>query len=117
MSAFDRQLVHTCDIQRCTSMPGAIGQQQKDWQDYLTNQPCRYVVSQQKIADAQMGLMIVTVYKILLGAGTDVTNSDRIANVIVAGVTQPGPFTIKQVISRNGPKGAAHILVVLNEPK
>lgn len=76
------------------------------------------VTTQEKIADPDMGEVKVTIHKLLLPSGQDIAGTDRIVDVKLRGeVLEAGPLTIKQIIPRNGPRGANHILLILNEPK
>jgi head-tail adaptor len=114
MSAFSRQLVHLCNIQRFTSAQNEIGEPVESWNDIAASVACRYVEKEEKFADENTGLQMLTVYRLLLPAGTDVTTADRITNIRIENdEVLAGPFGIEEKLTRRGAKGQNHISLKL----
>jgi hypothetical protein len=82
---------------------------------------CRYVEKEEKIADENLGLQMLTVYRLLLPAGTDATTTDRISRIAVENdevITDPATgnpqvFGIEEKLTRRGAKGQNHISLKL----
>ena len=121
MSAFDRQLVHRCNIQRFTESQNEIGEPVEVWNDIAASVACRYVEKEEKFADENEGLQILTVYRLLLPARTDVATGDRISRIAIENdevitdpaTGQPQVFGIEERLTRRGAKGQNHISLKL----
>jgi head-tail adaptor len=121
MSAFSRRLVHLCNIQRFTASQNEIGEPVESWNDIAASVACRYVEKEEKFADENTGLQMLTVYRLLLPAGTDVTTADRISRIAIENdevitdpaTGQPQTFGIEEKLTRRGAKGQSHISLKL----
>lgn len=121
MSAFSRKLSHFCNIQRSVPTQNSIGEPVETWNDIAVGVACRYAEKEEKFADEATGLQILTVYRLLLPAGTDVTTADRISRIAVENdevisdpaTGSPQVFGIEEKLTRRGPKGQNHISLKL----
>lgn len=107
-------MIHSCTIQRSTPSQNDLGEPIDDWHDVAYGVNCRYVVREEKFADERQGLQMMTVTRLLLPAGTDVTAADRIKNIVIEdGQILPGPYGIEEALPRRGPKGKNHVSLKL----
>lgn len=105
MSAFSRQLVHSCTLERSIPIQNGIGEPVDVWGELAAGVACRLVVKQEKFADERLGLQMKTTHLLLLPAGTEVTTADRVKDIAIEdGESLAGPFGIEEVIPRRGPK-------------
>jgi len=102
MSLADHFL-HTCTIQR----PTVVGKDryQADrvtWADVAVEAPCRFVEKSQRVFSTDLAQFVVTTtYTLLLAAGADVLEGDRIADVrLEDGSVQAGPFEVASALRR-----------------
>jgi hypothetical protein len=118
MSAFTRQLIHTCSTRRPLRSQSSIGEKTSIPVDWLTDQPCRYVVKQEKFASETQGLIVQTVYLLLFAPGADVKKGDQIIDLTIEdGEVIRGPIAVLEAIPRRGAKGVNHLSVKLERVK
>ena len=116
MTAFTRQLVHTCAIERVQQDRDDIGGLRDTWVDYLSGQPCRYVEKEEKYADETVGLITQVIPRLLLSTGLTINSvTDRVKDITVEDGSTIGPFNILEVLTRRGPKGQNHISLKLEK--
>jgi hypothetical protein len=105
--AIGDHFIHTCTIERSSgSTVDAYGNASNYFQIVASGEPCRLVEQEQTVrSDEQVESLAVTKYKLMLGAGTDVQERDR--------VTVDGrSFVITGVLKRNA-RGPHHVTVKL----
>jgi hypothetical protein len=97
-------LTHRCTIERDqnagTLDEGAV--QAADWQAHLTDLRCRAWMStgDEQIADGTTIVQAASV-RVIVPAGTDVTDADRVASVTYRGETYvAGPLGVRAVLRR-----------------
>lgn len=118
MSAFTRQLIHSCSIQRATKNQSSTGEKVVSYLDGLTGQPCRYVVKEEKFALETGGFQVQTVYMLLFKPDVDVRKGDRIINLTIEdGEVIKGPITVLEAIPRRNAKGLHHLSAKLERVK
>lgn len=108
----------TCDVHRPRSVKDALNAEKLRWPDdipvHLSDVRCRLVIKDQRVADTAFAERpIVTTYLLLLPAGTDVRQRDRIANITdAAGTVDAGPFRVEKVRKRRA-RAVRHISLEL----
>lgn len=95
-------LIHACTIQRSTRTRGANGEVLDSWSTHLTGVLCRLMADSQRQASANLGEIIASEKTLLLPAGTDVTNLDRIGLVTFEDESTDGPYQIISILPRRG---------------
>lgn len=119
--ALRHYFIHTCDIQEYSTARLATGELAKTWANKSgqTAVDCRFVIKSEKVASEGTSGQVITTYLMLLPAGTDVANENRIANVRRKkgnALVDAGPFQIEQVLPRNA-KTERHISLMLEKVK
>lgn len=99
--SLQRALIHKCAIQRVSSeTKDGYGQKIPSY-DQLPDTPCRLIIKSQRVASPSRGLQVITTYKLLLPAGTDVRMKDVIASVLLEDGSDPmGPFEVESIKPR-----------------
>jgi hypothetical protein len=99
-------LLHRCTILVGASTEGPYGTPIITWSEAATNVPCRLVEDQERIVTArEAASLLVTTYTLLVLPNVEVTERERISNVILDdGQIVAGPFSIKAVLRRTGRK-------------
>lgn len=115
--ALKRKLRHTCTIQPRTggrSSTGAVTRLD-DPANYITDVPCYFAITQEKVMDEEQGPTVVRVSKIMLEASyiEDIKTTARIADIVTDEATFAGPYEIKEVLPRSGAKQSSHLTLVL----
>lgn len=110
----DSHLLHTCSIQRATLTKDALNAEVKTWVGFATAVRCRLVIRAQRVGDTAFAERpIVTTHRLLIPAGTNVQQGDRIVNVVdEEGTTDAGPFAILEVMKRRG-RTVRHVSLLL----
>lgn len=101
--AFGDHLLHTCTIQRADKTQMDAYQQAKPvWADLETGIACRLVERTQRIVnDERTQLTAVTAFTLLLPAGTDILEDDRVTDLADGGVVfDAGPYHVTAVLRR-----------------
>ncbi len=116
MTAYTRQLVHTCDIEAPTNTQNSVGEPIPTWAVVNSGVACRLVVKEEKIASPGIGLMTKTIYKLLLAS--DITPAPvtgyRVSNINIENdAEKEGPFRVEETLPRRGPRGKNHITLKL----
>jgi hypothetical protein len=106
-------LTQRCTIQRDASAPASDDWSppaDPDWQDHLTDQPCRsWASAGSEAVNDSTNVVVVEDARLLLPLGTDVTARDRVTSVTYRGGTvQDGPLGIRAVLTHRD-----HIELVL----
>ncbi len=90
----DSLLIHQATVQRSTAVLDAYGNASLTWYDY-DSVPCRLVEKRERIwSNERAESVVVTRYLLLVPAGTEVQERDRVQ---VDGVT----YTVGAVLTRN----------------
>jgi hypothetical protein len=113
--SIDSHLIHRCTIQRYLPVgDDSLKAPKKDWRPWIEGLRCRRVTKQQRVGDTAFAERPVTTTDMLLvPAGTDVQQGDRVVNVIdETGTTEVGTFKIESVIIRRG-RAARHVSLIL----
>lgn len=101
MSAFTKNLPHTCTIRRPVISRSAIGEVVKNYIDVSTAQQCRLIIKEETRPAEEQSLQKRTVYTLLFPAGADVLGVDQVANIVTEdAITEPGPFKIEALLPR-----------------
>lgn len=106
---FQKHLIHECTIQRNTPVRSASGEPIPDWADSDTEVSCRYVERSERIASEGIGFMMLEQHMLLLNAGEDVLEEDRITDIVFksdSSSVDAGPFSVEAVLKRSST--AAH---------
>lgn len=95
---------YACTIQR-NAATGTDGRGQPglpDWQDHLTDEPCRFWADTgREMIEGQGTVEPVLDLRLVLSADADVTEADRVASISYRGGTvQDGPLGIRAVLRR-----------------
>lgn len=104
--SIDRHLIHTCEIQRPQTAKDGYNAEIKLWPPtiptHLTGVFCRLVIKTQRVGETAFAERpVITTHRLLVPAGTDVRQGDRIVNVQdEEGVIDAGPFAIQEVMRR-----------------
>ena len=112
----DSNLIHRCDIERPTVTEDDLGADVPDYATWETDVHCRLVIKEQTniISMLAEGAFVAT-FKLILPARIDVTEGDRITNLVFEdGATDPGPYKIKQRLPRRS-HSQHHITLVLEQ--
>jgi hypothetical protein len=115
--SIDSHLIHTATIQRYLSVgDDSLKAPKKDWRDWLTGVRCRRVTKQQRVGDTAFAERpVITVDLLLVPAGIDVQQGDRVVNIVdETGATEAGVFKIKEVLRRRG-RAVRHISLMLEK--
>ena len=115
--SIDSHLLHTATIQRyLPAGDDSLKAPKKDWRDWLVGVRCRRVTKQQRVGDTAFAERpAVTVDLLLVLAGTDVQQGDRVVNIRdETGAVEVGVFKIESVIPRRG-RAVRHISLVLEK--
>jgi hypothetical protein len=113
-------LIHTCDIERPEVYQDSYGEDKYRWPPdiptHLSEQRCRLIIKAQRVADSALAERpVITTYKLLLPAGTDVRQGDRITNVEdEEEVVDAGPFSVDEVLKRRA-RAVRHITLRLEK--
>jgi hypothetical protein len=100
----DAHFLHRCAIQR----PAVTGQDayNNDVTQTATAAagiPCRLVMKTQAIlSDDRVQRVAVTRYMLLLPAGTDVREGDKVIDLVLEDGTRQSPFRVKAILPRRG---------------
>ena len=110
----DSHLIMTCTTQRASTTKDALNAEVKQWANLATGVRCRLVIKAQRPADTAFAERpVVTSHRLLVPAGTNIRQGDRIVNVIdEEGTTDAGPFTILEVMKRRA-RAVRHISLLL----
>lgn len=100
--ALRNHLIHTCTIQRSTRTRGTNGEELDSWASHLTGVLCRLMANSQRLAASNLGELVASEKALLLPAGTDVTNQDRISLVTFEDDSTDGPYEIISILPRRG---------------
>ncbi len=104
MTAYLRILTHRCTIQRNYPTQNEIGEDEDNWTDLNTNQPCRLIMggSQEPPADLKrLTQQIPYEYMLLLPPDTGVTAVDQITTIVFDdGTPYSGDFSIEKMYDR-----------------
>lgn len=95
--------IHRCDVERFTSIGrDGLKAEQKKWQPWENEMPCRFVEQEQKVADSALAERpLITTYLLLFGAQRDVKAKDRVVNIVLQdGSVDAGPYIIERVLRR-----------------
>ncbi len=106
-------LRHTCTIQRSTPAQDTAGQPIDSWAALHTGLACRLIIKAERVAVPGEGLMMLTTYKLLLPANTDVRTDDRVSVVMLEDAGTVGPLDIQAVLPRRGNVAQHHIALLL----
>lgn len=110
MSAFTRQLVHTCSIEAPITTQNEVGEPVPQWMQQSTGTPCRFIIKTEKVADKEIGLQTLTTYLLLLDTDINIETGYRIVDIqIEDGLEEKGPFRVEEKIVRRGAKGQNHV--------
>lgn len=117
MTAYTRQLIHTCTIQSPSSTARSTsGQENITWGTSATAVPCRYMEMEndrpQEDRTGQFRKRIIIQFK------SDVTlaTTYRITNVVLEdGTTLAGPFEITEILKRHGRRNLHHLTAEVRE--
>lgn len=114
----DSHMIHTCTLQRATIQKDDHGADVLVWTGMEPAVRCRLVIATQRSEISDFAERpIITTYKLLLPAYTDVQQGDRIVDVRdERGVVDAGPYRIESVLPRRG-KAQKHISVLLERVK
>jgi hypothetical protein len=117
MMAFADVLIHTCTIQRATTSENAYGGKSSSYGNYLVGVACRLESLSDKVLDtAQAAHPTVTDYRLMLPAGTDVTDEDRITDVQLNNEPSTlGTFTIEAIRPIPDGEGEHHLELGLSK--
>lgn len=76
-------LIHRCTIRRPSTQPNPYGEAARSATTVVaTNRPCRLVISSQRVLDTvDAERPRVTMYKLLVGAGTSVLEGDEVVDL------------------------------------
>jgi len=101
---FNAILIHTCTIQRSTPATSTSGEPIPSWADVDTLVLCRYIQQRQSFPNEGLTAEHIRVDLVLLKAGTDIQEDDRISSIVLAAdstTVLSGPLTVTSVIRRN----------------
>jgi hypothetical protein len=109
-------LIHSCTIQRQTAAPDdPYHQSAPVYGAHLEGVPCRLVTKAQRVvSDDRTQFVVVTVHKLLVPAGTDVTEDDRVVSVTLEDGVQKGPFGIGALLPRRA-RALHHVTLELED--
>lgn len=110
-------LCHRCTIRRVTAtQPDPFGNDTNTWSDWGVDVPCRLVVKGQRAVDTEKAQDVtVTTYKLLLPAGTDVVEGDRVTDLEYEdGSEESGTFSVEAILPRRG-RTVKHIALELRK--
>jgi hypothetical protein len=112
-------LIHQCVIEEYSEGTAATGEPTKTWAAKSGGTVnCRFMYERESFADESGGAVIATITKVVVPAGTDVSNQDRINDITLrftGGTVVTGPFEILEVLPRYGKR--AERLVALEVEK
>lgn len=114
----DSWLIHTCTIQRDQSVvDDDYRADVPDYADHKTGVKCRLVVKSKRSLLPELGERpVITTYKLLLPAGTDVEASDQITNVVdEEGDAISGTFSIAAGPHKRRARAVRHISLELEK--
>lgn len=110
MTAFTRQLTHTCTIEAPITTQNEIGEPIPQWVQQSTATPCRLVVKEEKVADKEIGLQTLTTYRLLLDTDVNIETGYRIVDIqIEDSLAENGPFRVEETLPRRGHRGRNHV--------
>jgi hypothetical protein len=96
-------LPHKCFTERPAdgTDSGIYGQDRPDWVARLSNVRCRLVIKEQKkVVDTEHEGAVISTYKLMVLARTDLKHGDRITQVVADDGTTWGPFAVEEVLPR-----------------
>lgn len=114
----DSHLIHTCSIERSRSTTDSYKAEQLLWPPdippHLVEVPCRLVIKEQRVGDSAFAERpVITTYRLLLAAGVDVRQRDRITTIRdEEGLVDAGPFRVEEVMKRRA-RTVRHISLLL----
>lgn len=111
---FTEHLIHSVTLERATAQADGYGNRKKTWATLATGVKGRLVIGAQQVMSNDLAeYAIVTTYKLLLPAGTDVREGDRVQSVTLEdGVTENGPYSVASVLPRRS-RSLHHITLLL----
>lgn len=98
-------LIHSCTILRKTTTgEDVLGNATEGESTAATGVACRLVEKTKRVwSDEKQESMVLTVYKLLTGPGTDLQNRDVVTNVVLEdGTTRSERFVVKSLLARRG---------------
>lgn len=99
--ALYRHLIQKCSTERPTTTEGVYGQDRNTWVENLSDVRCRLVIKEQKkVVDTEHEGAVISTYKLMVLARTDLKQGDRITQVVDDQGTIWGPFTVEEVLPR-----------------
>ena len=111
-------LIHECTIQRATFARDSHGEEQPTWSDLHTALECRLMISTlsgaERLALPSESAQVLTKYKLILPAKTDVETKDRVSLVTFEDGTTEGAFDINAVLPRRDGRGQRLIALDLD---
>lgn len=94
-------LIHTCSTERPATTEGVYGQDRHIWAAHLNGVRCRLVIQEQKkVVDTEHEGAVISTYKLMVLARTDLKQGDRITRVVADDGTTWGPFAVEEVLPR-----------------
>ena len=103
--SIDAHLIHSCTILRETiTGEDKLGNADTSESTAATGVACRLVEKSKRIwSDEKQESMVLTVYKLLVGPGTNLQARDVISNVVLEdGTTVSGRFEVVSLLARRG---------------
>lgn len=97
--ALARHLIHTCTTRRPDITLDELNQRKTVMRDWLTDEPCRLVVKDQRNPFGALAAdPVVESDVLLMGAEADVREGDEIADILFDdGTIDPGPYRIESI--------------------
>jgi hypothetical protein len=110
----DAHFIHRCEIQRGVSQKDPYHNDAPPvWSTLASDVPCRLVLKAQRIFSTDTAQQVeITKYLLLLPAGTDITEDDRVVSLVDETGATDGPFGVLSVLPRRA-RAVRHISVEL----
>lgn len=100
--SFAAHLIHRCTIQRGETQLDPYGNSETTWRDYLLEAPCRLIEDTEQVVNSLTAeSAVVTVYTLLVSAGVDIQERDRVSSVMLGEGEASGPFVVEAVRARH----------------
>lgn len=106
----DSHLIHRCDVARATEAEDEYNETVRVFAPHLSSVACRLVEKQEREAPSEMAEgALITIYLLLLPAGTDITEDDQISSITFEdGTTDEHVYTVESIATRRA-RTARHV--------
>ena len=116
MSGIDGHLIHTCVVYRAVLQEDRYKNQKRDFRVHLAEVRCRLVIRDEQVVNSITAELVVrTVERLFVPAGTDIQAGDRIGPVTVEnGTVLSQTWEVRGALPRRGAY-ARHLSLALEQ--